>query len=1414
MPQQHRTAKNKTTSTAAIGRRPRARQPKRASPDMASTRNSARVGGAGAGRLLFDASQQRALGRKVGLGNLSRTEKPTRPAQWDLNWTCDAGPSTSSSTSTSTSTSSQNTTRDSPDGLIGTDKTNGYALQTHDQPVSLAQHPSRRPDCDASLLMLSPTSSMPSSWGTSWQHEDQQVSEHERMPPQTLNQRQYQRRQSDRRDHDRSDWAQEHKHRHEPPSNPPLHSHEQQPHLPHLRQGSLASDWVFPSMHHSSPRSPTHTQPSAEESACYQFVSQGHWPHPPNSPVSPTSPNLRQRRGLHQTHQNTDPLVNQRLISSDPENSTRTPRAPQQSVPTQPPNLRPFSPQLPTPTRQIAGGLLSPESPRFGPSSHYGDRFCNHSKQPDETSDSQPVADPLCDALSPRGSLPLDGCRSDRYLPVTPVSPALAGPRWDSLPSPTRRGSNSLTPPTAIGLATTANTPIISDATFPPSPLRSPKSPTFAPGLQPFIPEHQALELNDESAESYRYEHTVQVTTFGPIATMHRPDSRQSAETAYSVDNYNFSHPRKPSLRSLNRPEFAGNMPLRPGTARSAQSDTLRLESRTMTSAGNPNNYNPYMPYNIAPKRQPSVGSNMSASTFTSVTPSLQHKPSQDRLGVHRNVSQNVATGNPAGLPHTIHPQAPPRYYNRGPLTLNQQSHAYEDGMRTSMRSQLTTSSGRETLFTEPERTSVMTKTSSVFSSNFPNTRQSSFFGPYNPSLDVRDSLNVDDVMGMYENGFNDSDMDLARRMSGIEIERTEIPVVRLTPGRTNDHDDSRPSSAVSHNSEAANRLLEAMTQPSPMPIPGRSFPLNGDGTVVLPDRNAYFRKSLASSLPKDMRLSFISTNSKLSKEDVDAADDTEVETDSTRHSRHDSGKMIEPRGELEDLEKAGEPVQVVAISPPSPSNGSLSPQAMTEKPLPQPAPSVPVQGAAQPEDLDPNANDRYGFRKSNQYVTREQYDQWNGSYSEYLARRRKKWEAYLKENGLMTDQPNRFPQHSAKAKRFVRKGIPPEWRGAAWFYYAGGPKILANNQGVYDNLVKRSESGHLKDVCRDDIERDLYRTFPDNVRFRRSAVNAPPGSTPEEKLAHSRNNSTQSANPQPRPGAEPEIIIQLRRVLSAFAIFNPNIGYCQSLNFLGGMLLLFVETEEQAFWLLNIITRVYLPGTHEMNLEGSKVDLSVLMQELQEVLPNVWTKISDDGSGATPGKRVRPRRQRRGAAGAINGDNLPPVTLALTAWFMSCFIGTLPIETTLRVWDVFFYEGSKTLFRVALAIFKAGENEIKAINDPMEVFAVVQSLPRKMLDANWFMEIAFKKRSGLNHLTAEVIDERRAERKERLQVERKEAVAAAAGNPGIQQAATIAVNRTRQATDMLSVNSGDGDMRRKHTLFGRQKKERGLSEV
>ncbi|CAL3972036.1 unnamed protein product [Diplocarpon coronariae] len=416
----------------------------------------------------------------------------------------------------------------------------------------------------------------------------------------------------------------------------------------------------------------------------------------------------------------------------------------------------------------------------------------------------------------------------------------------------------------------------------------------------------------------------------------------------------------------------------------------------------------------------------------------------------------------------------------------------------------------------------------------------------------------------------------------------------------------------------------------------------------------------------------------------------------------------------------------------------------LADQPLPNPGRTSRV------APIFDETRDRYGFRKTTQHVSLAQYEAWNGPYNEYLARRRKKWIALLKDNHLVTDRPIRFPPKSAKVKRFIRKGIPPDWRGDAWFWYAGGPALVAKNYGKYTDLVKRAAAGDVNETDQEIIERDLNRTFPDNIRFKPDPSDLSPGEVRE----------SQQVEP------ETPMLQALRRVLQAFAIYNPRIGYCQSLNFIAGLLLLFME-EEKAFWMLNIITGVYLPGTHELNLEGANVDLGVLMTSIKDMMPQVWAKIG----GELDGSSLPPSTLR-----------LPPITLCTTAWFMSCFIGTLPIESTLRVWDSFFCEGSKTLFRISLTIFKIGEPEIRAVSDPMEIFQVVQTIPRKLVDCNVLMETCFKRRNGFGHLSQDTIERGRAERRKGYAEEREMKERAEKPGSGLDGPAGVARSGTRKA--------------------------------
>lgn len=146
-------------------------------------------------------------------------------------------------------------------------------------------------------------------------------------------------------------------------------------------------------------------------------------------------------------------------------------------------------------------------------------------------------------------------------------------------------------------------------------------------------------------------------------------------------------------------------------------------------------------------------------------------------------------------------------------------------------------------------------------------------------------------------------------------------------------------------------------------------------------------------------------------------------------------------------------------------------------------------------------------------------------------------------------------------------------------------------------------------------------------------------------------------------------------------------------------------------------------------------------MMSVKESMPAVWAKISLclDGTSVS-----------------FNNSKLPDITLCTASWLMSGFISNLPIETVLRVWDAFFYEGSKILFRISLALFKLSEPQIKSVSDPVEVFQIVQTTPRKCLDAGALLDLCFKRRNGYGHLSQQVIDERRKERKELLEREKR----------------------------------------------------------
>ncbi|KAK4134452.1 hypothetical protein BT67DRAFT_462122 [Trichocladium antarcticum] len=1022
---------------------------------------------------------------------------------------------------------------------------------------------------------------------------------------------------------------------------------------------------------------------------------------------------------------------------------------------------------------------------------------------------------------SPRPVLEL---RSDTYVP-----PDLVSPRSDSFFYSSRATRPCPSPSPSVPDFQPAYRTTAESA----STARQPRS--AFPGLSsnPYIPEDTELEASRSATRQFPLlarQHD-QLNRWSPASNLESPvASRPATPIESNVVVENFSRPRKPSMRSqqsdsaLSRPLAAQRLQAYAADQR-ATNPQIQIPPHADPA---PN------PWPIV--RRLSASSSQSSSTFSSIPP----RPSHDHLNpASRNNSSRHPNFGVSGAPGPYARPSPAFYTNHGQQPYPREVPPWLAGgeeSRSSYRSQLTTSTAQGTVFTAvgTERNSVVTKASSITEQSIINGYMR---GSWRPNS-VDDGPSLEDVMGMYERGFRDSDIDSFRRSMRFPVEEIsktdfdiEVPEVRCrsmafleeddspetdydtgapdddrgmafshednlpetdSETRMPDLDTSRPASCRSNASGLREKMLEAMDDSLPM---SAAMPIPESNRTSRQSLNRTRRSLLPSSLPDDLGM-------RLATESMGKRDRAE----SDGMEKHDSAKVLDGDDETIMLRDGG-------IRSPSPTSPVEAQPPTADSP--SPCTVIPsMRGPCYPQEPpeEPGSRDRYGFRKASANVTRQEYDAWDAGYSEYLARRRRKWVAYLKDNSLMTDRPNRFPPRNAKTKRFIRKGIPPDWRGAAWFYYAGGPAILSKHRGVYEQLVRRAgldpespermpnAASEVKPLVVEDIEKDLYRTFPDNVQFKPPPP--PPGTAPAEPAA--------SETPP-----EPKIIASLRRVLHAFALYNPRTGYCQSLNFLAGLLLLFLETEEQAFWLLNVITRVYLPGTHEMSLEGSKVDLGVLMIALKDSMPAVWKQIGGDELEMTPAKKSKGRRVRDGhkrfiGGGSINDPNrLPAITLCMTAWFMSCFIGTLPMEAVLRVWDVFFYEGSRTLFRIALTLFKLGEREIKAVQDPMEMFGVVQTFPRRMLDCNMLLETCYKRRNGIGHLSQETVEERRQERRDGIRKWKadQEAAAAAAAAAASETSSTRPSTRHKLGAAFgLDLATDPDDMRRKANLFGRRK--------
>ncbi|XP_041977166.1 TBC1 domain family member 9 isoform X2 [Aricia agestis] len=235
-----------------------------------------------------------------------------------------------------------------------------------------------------------------------------------------------------------------------------------------------------------------------------------------------------------------------------------------------------------------------------------------------------------------------------------------------------------------------------------------------------------------------------------------------------------------------------------------------------------------------------------------------------------------------------------------------------------------------------------------------------------------------------------------------------------------------------------------------------------------------------------------------------------------------------------------------------------------------------------------------------------------------------KQWEDHMSEVGRGVSM-----YRTVEGSELVVSGIPESLRGELWSVFSGSILQKTQNKGLYEKLVNEALSS--KNTANDEIERDLHRSLPEHPAFQNDVG-----------------------------------ISALRRVLCAYALKNPTIGYCQAMNIVASVLLIYCP-EEQAFWLLATICETLLPDYYNTRVVGALVDQGVLDELTKLHLPELHAKL----------------------------DELGMMRMISLSWFLTLFVSVMPYECAVNVMDCFFYDGAKVIFQVTLTILDINREKL-----------------------------------------------------------------------------------------------------------------------
>ncbi|XP_066866361.1 small G protein signaling modulator 3 isoform X5 [Kogia breviceps] len=265
----------------------------------------------------------------------------------------------------------------------------------------------------------------------------------------------------------------------------------------------------------------------------------------------------------------------------------------------------------------------------------------------------------------------------------------------------------------------------------------------------------------------------------------------------------------------------------------------------------------------------------------------------------------------------------------------------------------------------------------------------------------------------------------------------------------------------------------------------------------------------------------------------------------------------------------------------------------------------------------------------------------------------------------------------SEKLRSLVLAGVPHSMRPQLWMRLSGALQKKRNSELSYREIVKDSANDETV-AAKQQIEKDLLRTMPSNACFAHvSSVGVP----------------------------------RLRRVLRALAWLYPEIGYCQGTGMVAACLLLFLE-EEDAFWMMCTIIEDLLPASYfSTTLLGVQTDQRLLRHLIVQYLPRLDRLLQE------------------------HDIELSLITLH---WFLTAFASVVHVRLLLRLWDLFFYEGSLVLFQTTLGMLRLKEEELIQSENSASIFNTLSDIPSQMEDADLLLGEAMRLAGSLTDVAVE----------------------------------------------------------------------------